>query len=99
MSFGTDNETNVFKSTQMSLDKLREETDLVQSPTELGICGRIEKQHLRTSTDGLSTAKIDGDVDDQGLAFEIKSLATINSRRSSELNFFRQRKIDKMQFW
>jgi len=32
--------------------------------------------------------KMDGDVDEQGLAIEIKLLATINSRFcSSELNF------------
>ena len=98
MSFGTDNEENIFKSMQISLDQLREETDLVQSPTELGICGQIEKQHLRTSTDGLSTAKTDGDIDEQGLAFEIKSLATINSRRSSEHNFIGTEKLTRCTF-
>ena len=98
LHFSTNNEENVLKSMQNSLDQHREETDLVQPPSELELCSWIAKQHLRTSADGLSTMKIDGDVDKQGLAFEIKLLATINSRCSSEFNFLGTEKVTRCTF-
>ena len=38
LHFGTNNEENVLKSMQISLDQHREETDLLQPPSELGLC-------------------------------------------------------------
>ena len=38
LCFGTNNTENVLKSIQISLDQHREETDLAQPPSELGLC-------------------------------------------------------------
>ena len=58
--FGANNEENVLKSVQNSLEQHRQETEAVQPPVDVGLIACVTKLHLRMSTDGLVSIKVDG---------------------------------------